>query len=72
MARSKVHEYLVDGMTEQNAEVIRKGLDALSTVEQVWVNPRQNLVRVRAKGDVTEQLQIACDIAKARFRTKVN
>jgi hypothetical protein len=71
MARSKIHEYLIDGLTEENAQLIHKGLDAVLQIEQVWVIPRQNLVRVKSKGDVTDKVKIACDIAKTRFRTKV-
>ncbi|NBC30773.1 MAG: hypothetical protein GVY29_12375 [Spirochaetes bacterium] len=72
MARSKIHEYLIDGLTEENAQLIHKGLESVLQIEQVWVIPRQNLVRVRSKGDVTDKIKIACDIAKTRFRTKVS
>lgn len=72
MARSKIHEYLVDGLTDDNAPVIHKGLEAINQIEEVSVLPQKNLVRVRSKGDVTEQVRIACDIAKTRFRTKVS
>lgn len=72
MARSKLHEYLVDGLTEENAPVLQKGLDAIPKIEEVAIIPRQNLVRIRSKGDVTEQVKIACDIADTTFRTKVN
>ncbi|MFW5786409.1 MAG: hypothetical protein ACOCYC_04120 [bacterium] len=71
MARSKIHEYLIDGLTDDNAPIIHKGLQTISQIEEVWVLPQKNLVRVRSRGDVTEQVRIACDIAKTRFRTKV-
>ena len=72
MARSKLQEYIVDGLTEENAPLLQKSLDAIPKIDEVAVLPRQNLVRLRAKGDVSEQVKMACDIAQTRFRTKVN
>ena len=56
MARSKLQEYIVDGLTEENAPLLQKSLDAIPKIEEVAVLHRQILVRLRSKGDVIEQV----------------
>ena len=40
-------------------------------IYEVGVLPNRGVVEVRARKDVEDQIRIACDIAKARFRTKM-
>jgi hypothetical protein len=67
----RTYSYVVDQLTEKNAPFIKKSLDALSHVSAVSVEPKRNMVRVKARKDVTEQVKMACELARAQFRTKV-
>jgi hypothetical protein len=50
---------------------MEKGLRAIPDIYEVVVSPNRGVVEVRARKDVEDQIRIACDIAKARFRTKM-
>jgi hypothetical protein len=71
MPRGKRYAYILDGLTEEKGEIIAKGLRAIPDIFEVEVMPNRGVVQVRARKDVEDQVRIACDIAKARFRTKV-
>ncbi len=71
MPRGKRYAYIVDGLTAEKGEVMEKGLRAIPDIYEVGVSPNRGVVEVRARKDVEDQIRIACDIAKARFRTKM-
>lgn len=71
MPRGKRYAYIVDGLTPEKGEIIAKGLRAVPDVFEVDVLPNRGVVQVRARKDVEDQIRIACDIAKTRFRTKM-
>ncbi len=71
MPRGKRYAYIVDGLTAEKGQVIEKGLKAIPDIFAVGVSPSRGLIEVQARKDVEDQIRIACDIAKARFRTKM-
>lgn len=71
MPRGKSFGYVVDGLTQEKAEIVEKGLRAVPDIFEVAVYPNRGVVQVRARRDVEDQIRIACDIAKARFRTRM-
>ena len=71
MFKSKVRSYLVDGLTEENAEAMTASLRGLSEVEGVDVVVSRSTVRVKSKRDLEDQVKLACDIAGVKYRTKV-
>jgi hypothetical protein len=66
-----VYSYVVDRLDNEKAAIIRKSLEALQDVKNVAVNVSRGQVQVKAKRDLESQVRMACDIAKADFRTKV-
>ncbi len=71
MLRGKRFGYIIDGLTQDKAEVMSKSLRAIPDIFEVDVQANRGVVRVRARRDVEDQIRLACDIAKTRFRTKM-
>ena len=71
MSQGKLYGYIVDGLTQQKAVLLEKGLRAVADVFEVSVQPSRGVVQVRARRDVEDQVRLACDISKTRFRTKM-
>lgn len=69
--KTRNYAYLVDRLDKEKAEAIRKSLHALNHVEQVSVDVSRNTVELQATRDLEQQVRMACDIAKADYRTRV-
>jgi len=72
MLRTKEYTYLVDKLTLNNGETLRKALSSVSGVESVQVKVNSGLVVVVAKRDVEQELIMACGVTGSAFRTKVS
>ena len=70
MARPKAFYYLVDGLTNENAEIIRKGLSVISDVKEIQVSVGRSMVETLAFRDVEDQVRLACDVAGVHFRAR--
>jgi hypothetical protein len=71
MGRMNNYYYIVDGLDPEKAEVIRKSLEIIPEIDSATVSSKQGLVEVRASTEVEEQVNMACSVAGAFFRTKV-
>lgn len=70
MARAKPFYYLVDGLTEENARVILKGLEVVADITEVQVSVSRSMVEALALRDVEPQVRLACDVAGVHFRAR--
>jgi hypothetical protein len=70
MFKSRTFHYIVDRLTADRAEVIRKGLEVLTGVEGVRVTVNRGMVEIRAKKDMEPQVRLACEVAGALYRTR--
>ncbi|HUX13674.1 MAG TPA: hypothetical protein VMW87_11645 [Spirochaetia bacterium] len=70
MSKSRSFYYIVDKLTADRAEVIRKGLNAITGVDGVKVSVNRGMVEVTARKDLEAQVRIACEVAGAVYRTR--
>jgi hypothetical protein len=70
MPRAKPFYYLVDGLTDEKALLIKRGLGVVADVKGVEVNVGRNMIEALAFRDVEDQVRLACDVAKVHFRTR--
>jgi 5-methylthioribose kinase len=71
MSLGKIYYYLVDGLTEEKADIIVKGLSVIPGVGEVTVSLTRSMIEAQALRDVEAQVRLACDVAGAKFRTRV-
>jgi len=70
MPRAKQFYYVIDGLDDESALVIKKGLSVVGDVKDVQVNVGRGMAEVQAYRDVEAQVRLACDVAGVTFRTR--
>lgn len=70
MARAKPFFYLVDGLTDEKAHIIRKGLEIIADVSEVKVSVGRSMIETVAFRNVEDQVRLACDVAGVHFRAR--
>jgi hypothetical protein len=70
MPRGRQYYYLVDGLTDESARIVRRGLEVIGDVTAVDVSVARSMVEVRAYRDVEAQVRLACDVAGVTFRAR--
>lgn len=70
MPRTKPYFYLVDGLTDDRARIIHKGLSIIGDIAEVQVDVTRSMVRIQGYRDVQDQVKLACDVAGAHFRSR--
>lgn len=63
--------YIVDGLTEEKAALLRKSLAIVSAITKAQVDVSRSTVEVEARRDVADEVRVACDVAGVRFRTRL-
>lgn len=71
MLSRNVYHYLVDGLTDEKAATMRRSLAIVSGIRSVNISVSRGSVEVDARRDVADAVRIACEVAGARFRTRV-
>ncbi len=71
MARTKTYYYLIDNLTPEKGEVMKRAMQTNSSIESITLRPREGIVEVIATRDVEDSVKIACDIAGTHFRIKM-
>jgi hypothetical protein len=71
MPPGKLFHYLIDGLTQEKADIILKGLAIIPGVGEVTVDVGKSMVEARALKDIEPQVRLACDVAGVKFRTRV-
>ena len=72
MARMTSFLYLVDGITAEKAEKLRKALLISDRIGDVSIKLNSGVVNISASRDPEPELKMACNIAGCIFRMKVN
>ena len=70
--RNSSYIYLVDGLSANKAELLRKALMINDKIDNVSVKLNSGIVDVKASKDPTFEVQTACSIAGCTFRMKVS
>ncbi len=71
MGKLKTHTYIVDKLTEESGEKIKKALRSVDVIKSITIRPEEGTVEIISEKDLETELKIACDIAGAVFRVKV-
>jgi len=72
MARTTSYEYLIDGLTADKAEKLRKALLISSRITDVSAKLNSGVVIVSSAGDPESEVKMACGISGCSFRMKVS
>lgn len=67
----KSFTYIVDGLTDASAAVIKKSLSIVADIRTVAVDAGRGTVEVKAHRDVEDNVRVACDVAGVAFRTRL-
>lgn len=70
MPRAKRFYYLVDGLTDENATIIKRGLDVIPYIKEVQVSVGRSMVETLTFRDVEDQVRLACKVAGVHFRAR--
>ena len=70
--RNSSHMYLVDGLTAEKAQQLRKALLISERIDDVSVKLNSGIVDVRAAKDPSPEVRTACAITGCNFRMKVS
>ena len=70
MPRAKQYYYLVDGLTDDTARIIKHGMSIVGDVKDVQVSVGRSMVEVLAYRDVEAQVRLACDVARVTYRAR--
>ncbi len=70
MLRRRSFHYLVDGLTEDKAEILRQSLAIVPQILAVDVSVGRSMIEVTARRDVADQVRLACSVAGAYYRTR--
>ncbi|MDA3937847.1 MAG: hypothetical protein PF693_00865 [Spirochaetia bacterium] len=72
MAKTKQYSYIIDGLSNENGEKIKKALQNIPEIKSITINVQSGTVDLISSKDAELELKYACDIAKASFRIKIN
>ena len=70
MPRAKPYYYLVDGLTDEKALIMKRSLGIVADIKEVQVSVGRNMVEVLAFREVEDRVRLACDVAGVRFRIR--
>ena len=72
MGKSKTYSYIIDGLSSDNGEKIKKVLQNISDIKSITVNVQSGTVDLISVKDVEIEVKYACAIAGASFRVKID
>ena len=70
MFGKKTYHYVVDGLTDSSAVVLRKSLATVPEIRNAVVHVGRGTIEVDATRDVADEIRLACDVAGVAYRTR--
>jgi len=70
MFGKKTYHYVVDGLTDSSAVVLRKSLATVPEIRNAVVHVGRGTIEVDATRDVSDEIRLACDVAGVAYRTQ--
>ena len=71
MAKPKMHTYIIDGLSDEKGDKIRKALRKIPEIKSITINTMEGTVAVFSTKDHEVEIKYACEIAGATFRIKI-
>lgn len=72
MAKSKQYSYIIDSLSPEKGEKIKKALQNISEIKSITIDIQSGTVDLISTKDLEIELKYACDIAGASFRVQIN
>ena len=72
MAKSKSYSYIIDGLSSENGEKIKKVLQNVDDIKSITINVYNGTVDLISSKDAENELKYACEMSGTRFRVKIN
>lgn len=71
MSKLKSFTYIIDALSTDKGEKIKKALQNIPEIKSITVDVTQGTVELLANKDYEVEMKYACDIAGASFRVKI-
>ena len=71
MSKLKSFTYIIDGLSTEKGEKIKKALQNIPEIKSITVDVIQGTVELFSTKDTEIEVKLACDIAEATFRVKI-
>lgn len=71
MAKLKLHTYIIDNLSDDKGDTIRKALQKIPEIRSITINVIDGTVAILSTKDHETELNYACDIAGVSFRIKI-
>lgn len=71
MAKLKLHTYIIDNLSDDKGDKIRKALQKIPEIRSITINTIEGTVAILSTKDHETELKYACDIAGVSFRIKI-
>lgn len=72
MAKAKQYSYIIDGLTSEKGEKIKKVLQNIDEIKSITINVQNATIDLISGKDVENELKYACEMSKTSFRVKIN
>ena len=72
MTKSKNYSYIIDSLSSENGEKIKKALKNIPEIKSITINVPSGTVDLISSKDAEIELKYACDIAGASFRVQIS
>ena len=72
MAKSKQYNYIIDSLSSEKGEIIKKALQKISEIKSITIDVQSGTVGLISSKDAEIELKYACQIAGASFRVKID
>lgn len=72
MAKTKNYSYIIDNLSADNGEKIKKALQKIPEIRSITINVQSGTVDLISSKDAEIELKYACSIAGASFRVKID
>lgn len=70
MFGSRKYHYIVDGVTNEKAVLLRKSLSVVPGIRSAQVSVGRSTIEVEASRDVADEVRLACEVAGVHYRTR--
>ena len=71
MAKLKLYTYIIDGLSSEKGDKIKKALQKIPEIKSITVDAAQGTVAIYSAKDHEIEIKYACEIAGASFRIKL-
>jgi hypothetical protein len=71
MAKTKQYSYIIDGLSMEKGEIIKKALQKIPEIKSITTDITQGTVDIISSKDHETEIKYACEIAKASFRVQL-